>query len=65
MTKIDKITKRLLFYMSAALIVWSIYVCCYAYHIQLNAQNFGLEVNCADQSEACSDAVEDLNQGVM
>ena len=65
MSKIDKLTQRLTAYLIAALVVWSLYVTNYAYHLQGNAQDFGVEVICADQSEACSDAIEDLNQGVM
>lgn len=65
MNQIDKLTQRLTAYLIAALVVWSLSVANYAYHLQGNAQDFGVEVICADHSEACEDAIEDVNQGVM
>ena len=65
MNQIDKTTQRLTAYLIAVLVAWSLYVAIYAYHLQGNSQGFGVEVICADQSEACSDAVEDINGGEL
>lgn len=51
---------RLLIYVT---VIWSGYTVLAAYHLQDNTTNWQVNVTCADQSEACSDQLEDINGG--
>jgi hypothetical protein len=53
---------RLLIYIC---FIWSGYTVLEYYHVGVNQSGFMVEVVCIDQSEACSDAIEDVNGGEL
>ena len=61
MTKSDKL-ENIFIAVLLSIVLWSFFA---LYNLRYEPEGFGVEVYCADQSEACEDAIEDLNQGVM
>ena len=61
MSKSDKL-ENIFIGLLLLVVFWSFFA---LYNLRYESEGFGVEVYCADQSEACSDAIEDLNQGVM